>query len=166
MRPDSVMDDRPAEDPGAAPLMVAPLAGGAARVNLEFPRVDRIVTLCQGRGVSQLLHAELSPGDCVVVTVAGVVADQSPDQVPGAVGAAVARWNPRRVLLDLDDVSVLDFAGIAALLASHRVGAQSGIPVILINVGAFLAAQLREYGAAALLGDGPASVLEVPQLPA
>ncbi|MFI5497068.1 STAS domain-containing protein [Actinoplanes sp. NPDC051859] len=100
----------------------------------------------------------------MIITVAGVVAYQNPDQIAGAVRAAMTRWKPRRILLDVDDVSVLDGAGIAALLASHHVGAQSGTPVILINACAFLTAQLREYGVQAVLCDSPGRV-EVPQLP-
>ncbi|MEV6596705.1 STAS domain-containing protein [Actinoplanes sp. NPDC051346] len=87
----------------------------------------------------------------MVVTVAGVVAYQSPDQIPGAVRAAVARWAPRQVLLDVGDVSVLDGAGISALLASYQEGTEAGISVELINAGAFLSMQLREAGLAGAL---------------
>jgi hypothetical protein len=61
------------------------------------------------------------------------------------------------VLLDVADVSLLEAATIAALLVSHQTGGWAGIPVVLINVGAFPLSQLRESGLASLL---------CPQLPA
>jgi anti-anti-sigma regulatory factor len=87
----------------------------------------------------------------VIITVSGVVAYQSPDQIPGAVRAAIVRWAPQAVLLDIADVSALDAASITALLASHQTGERAGIPVSLINVGPFLLGQLREIGLASLL---------------
>lgn len=98
-----------------------------------------------------LLHAESQADDSVMITVAGVVAYHNPDQIPGAVRAAVARWTPPRVFLDVGDVSMLDGAGIAALLAGYQVGADADIPVTLVNVGAFLSMQLRESGVHGLL---------------
>lgn len=98
-----------------------------------------------------LLHAESLPDDTVIIAVSGVVAYESPDQILGAVRAAIVRWAPRVVLLDLADVNALDAASIAALLASHQTGEWAGIRVSLINVGPFLLGQLRETGLAGLL---------------
>jgi anti-anti-sigma factor len=110
-----------------------------------------MVTLCHGRRVPSLIHAELMADHTVVLTVTGVVAYQSPDQMTGAVRAAIVRWAPRAILLDLADVSVLDAAGVTALLESHRMAAWAGIPVTLINVGTFLMGQLRETGLSAFI---------------
>ncbi|MEV8504910.1 STAS domain-containing protein [Actinoplanes sp. NPDC051475] len=82
----------------------------------------------------------------MIITVAGVVAYQSPEQVPGAVHAAIVRWAPRVILLDLGDVHMLDGAGMAALLAGQDVGARAHVTVTLVNIGSFLAMQLREIG--------------------
>lgn len=91
----------------------------------------------------------------MVIAVSAVVAYQSPDQIVGAVRAAIVRWAPRAVLLDVADVNALDAAGITALLASHQTGEWAGIPVSLINVGPFLLGQLRETGLASLLCPDP-----------
>jgi hypothetical protein len=101
--------------------------------------------------VSLFLHAELHPDHTVIITVSGVAVYQSPDQIPGAVRAAIVRWAPRAVLLDLADVSLLDAGTIAALLAGHQTGAWADIPVTLVNVGALPLSQLRESGVAGLL---------------
>ncbi len=108
--------------------------------------LDRAEILCQGRWVPIFLHAELLPDDTVIIRVSGVVVYQSPDQISGAVRAAIVRWAPRLVLLDLADVSLLDAGAITALLASHQTGAWAGIPVQVINIGAFPLSQLRESG--------------------
>ena len=101
--------------------------------------------------MSLFLHAELLPGHTVIVTVSGVAAYQNPDQIPGAVRAAIVRWAPQAVLLDVGDVSLFDAGTIAALLAGHQAGAWAGIPVTLINVAALPLNQLRESGLAGLL---------------
>jgi len=87
----------------------------------------------------------------VIITVSGVVAYQTPDQIPGAVRAAIVRWAPSAVLLDVADVSLFDAGTIAALLASHQTGLWAGVPVALINLGALPAGQLRQSGLASLL---------------
>ena len=91
------------------------------------------------------------PDHTVIITVSGVVAYQSPDQLTGAVRAAIVRWAPEALLLDMADVSVLDSAGVAALMDSQRTATWAGISVTLINVGTFLLGQLRETGLTALL---------------
>lgn len=96
--------------------------------------------------MSSLLHAESCPDDTVIITVAGVVAYQSPEQIPGAVHAAIVRWAPRVILLDLGDVHMLDGAGMAALLAGQDVAARADVTVTLVNIGTFLSTQLREIG--------------------
>jgi hypothetical protein len=101
--------------------------------------------------VSLFLNAELHPDHTVIITVSGVAAYQSPDQIPGAVRAAIVRWAPRAVLLDVADVSLFDAGIIAALLAGHQTGAWADIPVTLFNVGALPLSQLRECGLASLL---------------
>jgi len=95
------------------------------------------------------------PDHTVIITVAGVVAYQSPDQMTGAVRAAIVRWAPEAVLLDMADVSVIDTAGVGALLDSHRTAGWAGIPITLINVGTFLLGQLRETGITALMAVLP-----------
>ena len=95
------------------------------------------------------------PDHTVVLTVAGSVAYQSPDQIAGAVRAAIVRWAPEAILIDLADVSVLDAAGMAAVLDSHRTAAWAGISVVLINVGTFLLSQLRETGVTTVVQAQP-----------
>jgi hypothetical protein len=109
----------------------------------------------------------------VIITVSGVVAYQSPDKIRGAVRAAIIRWAPEAVLLDVADVSLLEAATISELLAAHQIGAWGGIPVTLINVGAFPVSQLREAGLANLLcpdlpdpGDGAVAPEPPPSPPA
>ncbi len=87
----------------------------------------------------------------MIIEVSGVVAYENPDQIPGAVRAAIVRWAPRAVLLDLSDVNALDAASIAALLAGHQTGEWAGIEVSLFNVSPFVLGQLRETGLAGLL---------------
>jgi anti-anti-sigma regulatory factor len=119
-----------------------------------------------------LLHAESHPDHTVIITVSGVVAYQSPEQIRGAVRAAIVRWAPEVVLLDVADVSLMEVATIAALLASHQTGEWAGIPVALINVGVFPLSQLRERGLASLLcphlslpGDGVVAAWDAPPSP-
>ena len=101
--------------------------------------------------MSLFLHAESQPDDTVIITVSGVVAYQTPDQIPGAVRAAIVRWAPQAVVLDIADVSLLDAGTIAGLLAGHQTGAWAGVPVTLRNVGGLPATQLRASGLAGLL---------------
>ena len=105
-----------------------------------------MVTLCQGRRVPSLIHAEFMADHTVVLSLSGVAAYQSPDQVTGAVQAAIVRWAPQAILLDLADVSVLDNAGVAALLGSQRMASWADISFALINVSTFVQGQLRETG--------------------
>src|SRR5689334_4036483 len=91
------------------------------------------------------------PDHTVVLSVTGEVAYQSPGQIPGAVRAAIVRWAPVEILIDLGDVSVLDRPGIVALLESLRTAGWAGIPIVLINVGAYLMGQFRESGLADLV---------------
>jgi anti-anti-sigma factor len=123
--------------------------------NAEQSPEDQTVILCHHQRVSSLIHAELLADHTVVLTVAGTVAYQSPDQIAGAVRAAIVRWAPEAILIDLGDVSVLDAAGVSALLESHRTGAWAGVSVVVINVGAFLMGQLRETGLTDLVQAPP-----------
>ena len=87
----------------------------------------------------------------VVLALSGAVVYQNPEQIPGAVRAAIVRWAPEAILLDLADVRVLDAAGIAALLDSHRAVSWAGISFALVNVDAFVMGQLRDLGVASLI---------------
>jgi hypothetical protein len=87
----------------------------------------------------------------VTITVSGAVAYQNPDQISGAVRAAIVRWAPRLVFLDVADVALLEVATIAALLSSHQAGEWAGIPVRLINVGVLPLSQLRDQGLVTVL---------------
>ncbi|WP_433731483.1 STAS domain-containing protein [Actinoplanes sp. CA-051413] len=87
----------------------------------------------------------------VVLALSGAVVYQNPEQIPGAVRAAIVRWAPEAILLDLADVRVLDAAGIAALLDGHRAVSWAGISFALVNVDAFVMGQLRDVGVASLI---------------
>ena len=137
----------------------------------RLTQVALFAILCQGRRV-HLLHAESHPDHSVIITVSGDVAYQSPEQIGGAVRAAIVRWAPHVVLLDLGEVSLLETATIAALLASHQIGEWAGVPVTLINVEAFPLSQLREKGLVGLLcphlptsDDSQAAGLDTPPSP-
>jgi hypothetical protein len=119
-----------------------------------------------------LLHAESHPDHSVIITVSGDVAFQTPEQIGGAVRAAIVRWAPRVVFLDVAEISLLETATTAALLASHQIGEWAGIPVTLINVGVFPLSQLREKGLVGLLcphllapNDDQAAGLDTPPSP-
>ncbi len=101
--------------------------------------------------MADLLHAESRADDTVIITISGVVAYQSPDQITGAVRAAIVRWAARSVLLEIADVSLLVAGRMWAVVASLRTGAWAGVEVRLLNVGTLPAGQLRETGLAALL---------------
>ncbi|MCA2212125.1 DMT family transporter [Jidongwangia harbinensis] len=153
-------DVRPAPRPrpaAARPAPSAPRTPEPARSDQhpEQSPEDQTVILCHHQRVSSLIHAELLADHTVVLTVAGTVAYQSPDQISGAVRAAIVRWAPEAILIDLADVSVLDAAGVTALLESHRTGAWAGVSVVVINVGAFLMGQLRETGLTTLVRAQP-----------
>jgi anti-anti-sigma regulatory factor len=105
-----------------------------------------MVTLCDRRWVASLIRAEPLADHTVVLALTGAVVYQSPEQITGAVRAAIVRWAPEAILLDFADVSVLDSAGIAALLDSHRTAMWADISFALINVGSFVMGQLREMG--------------------
>jgi anti-anti-sigma factor len=97
------------------------------------------------------LRAEPRPDDTVVITVAGVVEYHNAQQIAGAVHAAIARWTPITVLIDIGEVCLLDSAGIAALLASHQTAAAAAVNIAVLNPNSFIARQLRVYGVADLL---------------
>jgi anti-anti-sigma factor len=103
------------------------------------------------------------PDHTVVLSVTGEVAYQTPGQITGAVRAAIVRWAPEEILLDLADVTVLDRPGIVALLESLRTAEWAGVPVVLINVGAYLMGQFRESGLADLVrAQAPIAPVEPP----
>jgi len=97
------------------------------------------------------MRAELLADHTVVLALSGSVVYQNPEQIPGAVRAAIVRWAPQAILLDLADVRVLDAAGIAALLDSHRAVSWAGMSFALINVDTFVMGQLRDIGVASLV---------------
>lgn len=69
----------------------------------------------------------------MVITVSGVVEYHNAQQIPGAVHAAIVRWTPKEVFVDLAEVTSMDSAGIGALVASHKAAASAAVTVAVLN---------------------------------
>lgn len=62
------------------------------------------------------IHADHHGDQTVLITLSGVVEESNAPQIPGAVHATIVRWAPQAVLIDVAAVTLLDSAGIGALL--------------------------------------------------
>jgi anti-anti-sigma factor len=101
--------------------------------------------------VTLSIHAEPSGDDTVLISVSGVVEHHNAQQVPGAVHAAIVRWSPRAVFIDVAAVTLIDSAGIAALLASGKAAAAASTTLAVINPGDLIYRQLQVSQVADLL---------------
>ena len=98
--------------------------------------------------VSLLLNAEHRDDNVVLITAEGRIDRTNAQQIPGAVHAAIVRWAPAAVLLDVNAVAAIDPAGVAALLASHHAARKSSVTVAVVNPGDQLYQQIRQHDAA------------------
>ena len=88
----------------------------------------------------------------MLITLEGVLAWGTAQQIPGAVHAAIVRWVPTAVFLDVAGVSgPLDSPSLGTLLASHRAARSVSVALALVNPSDRLYQQLRDYTVANVL---------------
>ena len=73
--------------------------------------------------MSLSLRAECRDDDTALISVGGELEYGNAQQIPGVVHAAIVRWSPRAVFIDVAAVTRMDDAGIGALPASSRAAA-------------------------------------------
>jgi ABC-type transporter Mla MlaB component len=87
-----------------------------------------------------------------LITLDGVLARDTAQQAPGAVHAAIVRWAPTAVFLDVARVSgPLDSPSLGTLLASHRAAHSVSVTLALVNPSDRLYQQLRDRNVAGVL---------------
>jgi anti-anti-sigma factor len=88
----------------------------------------------------------------VEITPRGEIDAGNANEVRDAVDAALAGYHPGQVQLNLWLVTLLDSAGIGALVASHGAAALQGAVFVVTNPSRLILRQLRVSGIAALVG--------------
>ncbi|GAA0709600.1 STAS domain-containing protein [Dactylosporangium roseum] len=95
-------------------------------------------------GLSATLEAT-APGT-VVIRLAGELDLATRDQVVLAVRAVLPAFGPGELVLDLDEVTVLDSAGIGALVSCWKLANGAGCALTLRNPRPLAYAQLKLTG--------------------
>jgi anti-anti-sigma factor len=88
----------------------------------------------------------------VEISPRGEVDASNATTIRQAVEAALAEARPRRIRLDLREVTLLDSAGIGILVACHGAAAEHGAMFVVTNPSPIIHRQLRVSGIAALVG--------------
>lgn len=89
----------------------------------------------------------------VEISPQGEVDASNAHEVREAVEAALAEATPRRITLNLWNVTLLDSAGIGVLVACHGLAAEHGALFVITNPSPIIHRQLRVSGIAALVGQ-------------
>jgi anti-sigma B factor antagonist len=105
--------------------------------------VETAARMWDGAGVTLSLRAEDSGDGTVLITAEGMVEYHSAQQIPGAVHAAIVRWSPRLVLIDVAGVRLMDAAGLGALLAGRKAAASVSVIVAVLNPSDTLYRQMQ-----------------------
>ncbi|WP_433613156.1 STAS domain-containing protein [Dactylosporangium sp. CA-139114] len=95
-------------------------------------------------GLSARLEPE--PPDTVVIRLVGELDLATREQVTEAVRAVLPAFHPGALVLDLDAVTVLDSAGIGALVGCWKLAAGAGCALSLRNPRPLAYAQLELTG--------------------
>lgn len=104
------------------------------------------------------VRAEQQDDDTVVITLTGEIGVHARAQIPGAIHAAIVRWRPRNILLDVARVPAWGDAVIAAVLAGGEAAACLDVNLIVINASDKLLRQLHACHVADLpCPDSPAA---------
>ena len=101
--------------------------------------------------MSLSLRAECRDDDTVLISVGGELDLGNAQQIPGVVHAAIVRWSPRAVFVDVAAVTRMDAAGIGALLASSKAAASVSVTVAVLNPSDLLYQQMQDRRVADLL---------------
>lgn len=104
-----------------------------------------------GTRVTVALRAQDCGDETVLINVEGLVDYHTAQQIPGAVHAAIVRWAPRLVLIDVAGVPVMDSAGLGALLAGRKAAASVSVTVAVLNPSDELYRQMQDGEVADLL---------------
>jgi anti-anti-sigma factor len=88
----------------------------------------------------------------VEISPRGEIDASNADEIREAVNAALATFSPRLVQLNLWLVTLLDSAGIGAIVAGHGAAASSGAVFVVTNPSSTIHRQLRISGVAGLVG--------------
>jgi anti-anti-sigma factor len=83
----------------------------------------------------------------------GEVDSSNAAEIRDAVQAVLRASAPRRIQLNLGDVTLLDSAGIGVLVACHGIAAEHGTVFVITNPSPIIHRQLRVSGIAALVGN-------------
>jgi anti-sigma B factor antagonist len=89
---------------------------------------------------------ERTPPDAVVIRLAGELDLATREQVTEAVRAVLPAFRPETLVLDLDAVTLLDSAGIGALVGCWKLAAGAGCALRLRNPRPLAYAQLELTG--------------------
>jgi anti-anti-sigma factor len=90
--------------------------------------------------------------DNVEISPRGEIDASNAGQIRAAVESALAEWSPRQIRLNLWLVTLLDSAGIGAIVASHGAAAARGAVFVVTNPSSTIHRQLRISGVAGLVG--------------
>ena len=97
-----------------------------------------------------IVRAEATDNGTVIITAAGQAIFPAAAQIVGAVRAALRRWNPRGIVLDLSGVDTLDEPSVPALIACAHAAAAAGAGLLVLP-SAQVHRRLQERGVAELL---------------
>ncbi|WP_433055895.1 STAS domain-containing protein [Dactylosporangium sp. CS-033363] len=89
---------------------------------------------------------EPTPSDALVIRLAGTLDLATCEQVTEAVQAVLPVFRPGALILDLDQVTLLDSAGIGALVGCWKLAAGAGCALRLRNPRPLAYAQLELTG--------------------
>ncbi|GAA3448568.1 STAS domain-containing protein [Dactylosporangium matsuzakiense] len=98
------------------------------------------------------LSATLEPAspETVVIRLAGILDLATREQMTAAVRAALPAFRPDALILDLDAVTLLDSAGLGALVGCWKLAAGAGCALRVRNPRPLAHAQLEMTGLAEL----------------
>jgi anti-anti-sigma factor len=92
-----------------------------------------------------------------LVTVDGEVDVDRASEITAMVAAAVADWAPRRVVVDLAAVPLIDSTGIGELIKSNRIASAANATFAVVNPSPFVLGALGVTGLLQVFGLAEAS---------
>ena len=92
-------------------------------------------------------------GETVEVAPAGEIDVENTYQIKDAVADALAEGTPRRIELNMRDVTFIDSVGISALVSAHQVAGVSGVKLVVTEPSRFAHRQLWVTGLLGLFGN-------------
>lgn len=91
--------------------------------------------------------------ETVEVAPAGEIDVENAYMIKDAVAAAMTEGKPRRIELNMQDVTFIDSVGISALVSAHQTAGISGVKVVVTRPSRFAHRQLWVTGLLGLFGN-------------